>query len=387
MMRYKTTEKIKSIIAIMAVVVLTVGLAVVVPTNIWAEPGNGTGGPNTGPPAISAKNAIVIEQVTGKVLYEKNARQKAYPASITKIITALLAIESGELNKKITVPGSAVGAEGSSIYLAAGERMTMADLVYGLMLRSGNDAALAISTVVAPSTQEFVNKMNERAKQIGAMDTNFINPNGLFDDNHYTTAYDMAIIAREAMKNPNFREVAGAKSWTAQRGEGKYNYFYNKNKVVFDYPGGTGIKIGYTIKSGRTLVASAERQGMEVICVVMGAPDWFSDSYKLMDYAFEMFQLNSVFQGQERLKAIPVSDGSKGYVFVGPKDTIMLPTFKGEDMKLEIIYRLPTMASPPLKRWQEAGTIELYTEGKLVSTHPMYYLEDIDKIIKAKRKW
>jgi D-alanyl-D-alanine carboxypeptidase (penicillin-binding protein 5/6) len=369
-----------------------IGIAAVIialtaaPICSFGEPSPGSNAAGAAPPVVSAKNAIVIEQITGKILYEKSSRQKAYPASITKIVTALLAIESGQMDKKVVVSGSAAGAEGSSIYLYAGEKLSMRDLVYGLMLRSGNDAALAISYALAPSVEEFVSKMNERAEQIGAMDTNFINPNGLFDENHYTTAYDMAIIAREAMKNPQFKEIVGAKSWTAQRGEGKYNYFYNKNKVIFDYPGGTGVKIGYTIKSGRTLVASSERNGMEVICVVMGAPDWFSDSYKLMDYAFEMFEMNAVFQGGGKLKAIPVKGGNKDHVFVGLKDVILLPAFKGENLKLEVIYRLRQVAYPPLRRWQEAGTIEIYNEGQLISTHPLYYLEDIDSVVTPKGK-
>lgn len=350
------------------------------PLESFAEPETLHDVPPVLPPDVSAQSAIVIEQTTGKVLYEKNSRQLAYPASTTKIVTALLAIESGDLDRTFRVPGAAVGVEGSSIYLAAGERISLRDLVYGLMLRSGNDAAVAISCLVDRSTEAFVQKMNERVQAMGAMDTHFMNPNGLFDENHYTTAYDMAIIAREAMKNAEFKTIAGAKSWVANRGEGKYNHFYNKNKVVFEYSGGTGIKIGYTKRSGRTLVASAERNGMELICVVMNAPNWFNDSYRLMDYVFESFEMNKLIEGQRTLKAIPVNGGNKGHVFVGPKSPILLPARKGETERLEVVYRLTVKVRAPIGRWQEAGTLELYVGGEYLCSYPLYYLEDIDVV-------
>lgn len=371
--------KNKSFILLIGIILITTLIASLTDTvAVFAEPAAGADGTKAEAPQVSAATAVVIEQTTGKVLYEKNAKQRAYPASITKIATALLAIESGSLDRKFKIPGSAIGVEGSSIYLAAGERLSLRDLVYGLMLRSGNDAALAISCLVDRSTEEFVTKMNLRTQEIGAVDTHFINPNGLYDDNHYTTAYDMAIIAREAMKNPEFRTIVGARSWVADRGEGKFNHFYNKNKVIFDYPGGTGVKIGYTIRSGRTLVASAERDGMELICVVMNAPDWFNDSYKLMDYAFDNFGMNVIISAQSKIKAVPVREGDKDHVFVGPKNQIVLPALKGEDLKLELVYRLPVFTHPFIRRWQEAGSIELYHDGELLCSHPLYYLEDIE---------
>jgi D-alanyl-D-alanine carboxypeptidase (penicillin-binding protein 5/6) len=256
----------------------------------------------------------------------------------------------------------------------------MRDLVYGLMLRSGNDAAIAISYLVDASVDAFVEKMNKRANEIGAEDTNFENPNGLFSENHYTTAYDMAIIAGEAMKNSEFREVAGAKSWVADRGEGKFNHFYNKNKVIFDYSGGTGIKIGYTKRSGRTLVASAKRQGMEVICAVMDAPDWFNDSYKLMDHAFSCFEIDEVFKGGQRLMALPINNGDKDHVFVGTKEIISLPVSKNAETNLEIVYQLEKNPVLPIRRFQKAGTLELYEDGIQVVKHDIYYLEDIDEL-------
>ncbi|NLY70358.1 MAG: D-alanyl-D-alanine carboxypeptidase [Clostridiales bacterium] len=168
---------------------------------------------------ISAQTAVVIELNTGKVLYSKNAHQKVYPASTTKILTALIALEECNLDDIVKITGKASGVEGSSIYLEVGEKISYRDLLYGLMLRSGNDAAIAISEAISGSTEKFAEKMNQRAKEIGALNSNFANPSGLFNENHYTTAYDMALIAREAMKNPEFRQIASAKSHVANRGE------------------------------------------------------------------------------------------------------------------------------------------------------------------------
>jgi len=243
------------------------------------------------PPNISAKYAIVIDGDTLEILYEKNSHEKAYPASITKIMTALIAIETLEKyesppSQLVTVSPGAVGIEGSSIYLSAGELLPLQDLLFGMMLRSGNDAATAISMIIGGNTTNFAQMMNERAHEIGCTNTNFVNPHGLFDENHYTSAYDMALISAEAMKFSLFRDIAAAKDYTGNRAPDKYNYFYNKNKVVHQYEGGTGIKIGYTQKSGRTLVASASKNDRNLICVVMSAPDWFNDAYTLFDFYF-----------------------------------------------------------------------------------------------------
>lgn len=329
------------------------------------------------PPSVSAETAIVIEAETGKVIYEKKADQKAYPASITKILTALLAVESGEMEDKVKISANAAGVEGSSIYLEQGEVIPLKDLVYGLMLRSGNDAAIAIAEKVGGTKDGFVDLMNTRAQEIGAVNTHFMNPNGLHDDDHYTTARDMALISREAMKNSAFKEVAKAKSWNTDRGEGKYNYFYNKNKVVYQYEGGTGIKIGYTKTAGRTLVASSARDGMELICVVLNAPDWFNDTYCLMDYGYAQYEKAIVAQGEKPLKAVKVIDGDKDHVFIGPRDNVTCPVKKGEPGNIAIEYVMDTAVNAPVNRWDQAGELKVYLDEEYLYTVPLYYLEDI----------
>lgn len=246
-------------------------------------------------PEVSAAQAILVDGKTGKVLYERNADEKAYPASTTKIMTALLVLETLEeydspIDQKVTVPAEAVGVEGSSLYLKEGEKICLQDLLYGLMLCSGNDAAVALAAIAAGDTKTFVDRMNQKAAELHCENTHFVNPNGLFDENHYTTVRDMSIIAREAMTYQAFRTIVAARFWDADREESDFEHFYNKNKTVHQFKGGNGIKIGFTKASGRTLVASAERDGKELICVVMGAPNWFQDAYTLMEYGFKRLE-------------------------------------------------------------------------------------------------
>ncbi len=274
------------------VFVMTVCIAVALGFWLYVRE-NGAVSTSADVPGVSAGQAILMDGETGKVLYEKNADEKAYPASTTKIMTALITIETLEkydspIEQKITVPKAAQGVEGSSIYLKTGEKISIEDLLYGLMLVSGNDAAVALAEIIGGSQENFVAMMNERAAQMGCSSTNFVNPNGLFDENHYTTAKDMAIITREAMKNETFREIVAAKFHKADRQESDYITFYNKNKTVHEFEGGIGVKIGYTKNSGRTLAAAAQRDGKTMICVVMSAPDWFNDAYRLMEYGFSL---------------------------------------------------------------------------------------------------
>lgn len=238
-------------------------------------------------PVISAEGAILVNAEDGRTIYEKNADERLYPASTTKIMTALVALETldeikGTLQSKIKVPKEAIGIEGSSVYLKEGEMVTAEELLYGLMLQSGNDAAECIALSFGPTEEEFVKKMNQKAKTLGCRTTNFINPSGLCEENHYTTARDLAMISMAAMERDDFRRIVGTEDWSSASGRN----FHNKNKTVSQYEGATGIKIGYTKTSGRTLVASAKRDGVELIAVVLRDPDWFQDAYSLLDYGF-----------------------------------------------------------------------------------------------------
>jgi len=233
-------------------------------------------------PQISASGAILMDADTREVLYEKDSNRQLMPASTTKIMTALVALEICDeievsIESEVIVPADAVGVEGSSIYLKEGERISIEKLLYGLMLQSGNDAATALAVCLGGSEKAFVERMNVTAADIGCENTNFENPHGLSSENHYTTASDLALIACEAMERDDFRKIVSAQQW---------ENFYNKNKTVHQYEGGNGIKIGYTKASGRTLVASAQKEGQTLIAVVLNDGNWFNDAYSMLDYGF-----------------------------------------------------------------------------------------------------
>ncbi len=202
--------------------------------------------------------AVLMEQGTNRVLYAQNENEKLAPASTTKVMTCILAIENGDLDKVVTVSKNASGVEGSSIWLSQGEHITLGDLLYGLMLSSGNDAAVAIAEEIGGSVDGFVEMMNNKAKEIGALNTNFANPNGLPDDNHYTTAYDLALICSYAMQNETFRTIVSTEykeiSW---EGHEYLRVLKNKNKLLWQYDGCTGIKTGYTKSAGKCLTSAA----------------------------------------------------------------------------------------------------------------------------------
>lgn len=339
-------------------------------------------------PSVSAEKAVLIHLNSGEKLYGKNESQKAYPASITKILTALVAIEEEEklieqkkstgFERIISVTGSAVGVEGSSIFLQKGEKISIRDLLYGLMLRSGNDAAVALAEEYG-GIDHFVMLMNKRANEIGAKSSNFMNPHGLHDENHFTTAEDMALIAAEAMKNKEFRKLAEAKSWKAESRKGTYNYFVTKNKVVHEYDGGTGIKIGFTKAAGRTLVASSKRGDVELIAVVLNASNWFNDVYSLMDAAFAQYDVVRVAKGEKTLNTIKVISGERDRVKVGLKEEALVIREKKKKSNISLVYSIPKKVEAPFTRWEEVGQLKVYKENKFLYALPLYFLEDIER--------
>lgn len=234
----------------------------------------------------SSQSEIAMELSTGEVLTQNNADVKLPMASTTKIMTAIIIVEDCNLDEVIKVPDKAVGVEGSSIYLKHGEAIDIRDLLYGLMLRSGNDSAAALAIHHSGSIEQFAEVMNERAKAIGALNTNFKNPSGLPDNEHYTTASDLCKIACYAMRNEQFKEIVSTKEHN-----GKYRSYLNKNKMLRLYEGANGVKTGYTVNAGRCLVSSAERDGMDVVCVVLNCPDMYERSGNILDYCFNRYKL------------------------------------------------------------------------------------------------
>lgn len=230
--------------------------------------------------------SVVMDASNYTVLGGENFNVRMPMASTTKVMTALLVVENCLMDEKVTVPKEAVGVEGSSIYLKAGEVLTVKELLYGLMLRSGNDSAVTLAIYVAGSLDNFVAMMNERAKGLGLKNTNFCNPHGLHNDNHYTTCYDLCFISCYAMAYPEFKEVVGTSQTQVGKDESK-RYFLNKNKILKLYDGGNGIKTGFTKKSGRCLVASAERENVLLVSVVLNHGDMWNDAMYLLDIGFK----------------------------------------------------------------------------------------------------
>lgn len=269
---------------------------------------------NAGPPNISAESAALIDVASGRMLYSKNGDKKMRIASLTKTMTAIVAIETGQLKEEVTVPPEAVGVEGSSIYLKKNEKLTLEELLYGLMLRSGNDAAVAVATHVGGSVPGFVYLMNEKAALIGMTHTNFTNPHGLDDSNmHYSTAEDMALLSAYALRNPTFRQIVSTKvkdiSW---EGEEYDRRLLNKNKLLHLYNGADGVKTGYTKLAKRCLASSATRDGRQLAAITLNAPDDWNDSAQLLDWGFRHFAMKEFVQYGETIQpepAITVKEG------------------------------------------------------------------------------
>jgi D-alanyl-D-alanine carboxypeptidase len=255
-------------------------------------------------PGLSAESAALIDVASGRVLFSKNGTKKMRIASLTKTMTAIVAIENGKLDEVVTVPPEAVGVEGSSIYLKRDEKLKLEELLYGLMLRSGNDAAVTIATHVGGSLPGFVYMMNEKAAMIGMNHTNFTNPHGLDDSNmHYSTAEDMAKLSAYALRNPVFRQIVSTKvkdiSWEGEEWDRR---LINKNKMLHLYDGADGVKTGYTKLAKRCLATSATRDGRQLATITLNASDDWNDSAMLLDWGFANFPVKELVGQKENVK-------------------------------------------------------------------------------------
>lgn len=247
------------------------------------------------PPQVSAKSAALLDGMTGECLYEKNGDQRALIASTTKIMTGLLVCEAGDLDRTVTVPETAAGTEGSSMYLKSGETLTRRELLYGMMLHSGNDAALTLAISISGSEAAFVRQMNRRACALNLTQTHFANPHGLDSGENYSTALDLARLAQAALQNEQFRAVVSTKTITCAG-----RTLTNHNKLLWRYDGCIGVKTGYTRHAGRILVSAAERGGRMLIAVTISDPDDWRDHVSLLDYGFAVLGSDTPVYPQNR---------------------------------------------------------------------------------------
>lgn len=257
----------------------------------------------THPPEVSAHAAALIDVESGRILYAKNGDEQMLVASLTKIMTAIVAIEHGNLADIVTAGKNAVGKEGSSIYLQHGEQMTLEHMLYGLMLRSGNDAATAIAEHVGGSIEGFVFLMNEKAEQLGLQHTNFENPHGLDGKDHRSTAVDLARLTAYALKNATFQEIVKTKVKNVPNPHDEWDYRWrNKNKMLHMYDGADGVKTGYTKQAGRCLVSSASRDGQQLVVVTLKASSDWHDHARLLDFGFAHFPMHSIVEKGKGVK-------------------------------------------------------------------------------------
>lgn len=325
--------------------------------------------------AISAESAILIEQSSGRILFAKQEHKQMRIASITKIMTAILAIESGKMSELVTVSPQAFGVEGSSIFLQEGEQITLEDLVYGLMLRSGNDAAVAIAEHVGGSVAGFVFMMNEKARELGMERTVFSNPHGLDDhEEHYSTAYDMALLTQYAMKNEQFRNISATKEYRSKSGDGGYRYWLNKHRLVTGlYKYATGGKTGFTKRAKRTLVSTAKKGSFETICVTLNAPSDWHDHMNLFEFAFQTYELATIVDNGlvRRIN----DDFYKNKLYV--KNEFIYPLSEKERQSLKkkvILYRSTSVSEKEALR-QPVGKITVTLHDQFIKDVPLYYLD------------
>lgn len=327
-------------------------------------------------PDISATSAVVMEAGSGRVIYAKNPEAKMPMASTTKIMTALVAIERGNLDDIVTVSDNAFGEPGSSIFLGRGEKVILRDLLYGLMLQSGNDAAVAIAEHIGGSVEGFAALMNEKAAEIGAKNTHFMNPHGLHDPQHYTTAYDLALITSYAMHNPVFAQIVSTKYMRIPWEGREYNrVLKNKNKILWQYEGGNGVKTGYTDDAGKCLVSAAKRNGMQLVCVVLKCPGMFPDSMSLLDYCFANYQLKQIVEENKYLGFVSVKNGLKNGFHVYADKPFEYPLAANETVDLKV--ELPPTINAPVLQGKTVGKMQVWLGNNLIYSTDIYAAEDI----------
>lgn len=324
--------------------------------------------------AVPAQAAYLIEANSGRVLFAQNENERLPMASTTKIMTALLAIESGRLDETVTVPREAVGTEGSSMYLREGERITLRDLVYGLMLTSGNDAAVTIAWFLDGGTEPFAARMNARAAELGLCDTHFVTPNGLHDPDHYTTAHDLALLGAAALRDPTFCGIVSAKY---RKTDGSVVHtLKNKNRLLWEYEGGIGVKTGYTKAAGKCLVFAAERGGMKLVGAVLNCPSMWNTAKAMLDAGFSGYE-TKLFLSAETVFAVPIENGVKKTLSAAPIRGILYPTEIGgeEAFGMRTSFR---PAAAPVAAGDPIGTATLFLNGTAVCSVPIVATETVE---------
>ena len=324
--------------------------------------------------AISAKRAYVLDAVSGRVLYERNPDERSLIASTTKIMTALVVCEQCNVLDRMRIPKEAVGIEGSSMYLQEGEVLTLQELLYGLMLQSGNDAAVALAIYCGGTVEGFAELMNDKARNIGLRNTHFENPNGLDSPGHYSTARDLAVLAAYAMENPIFRKTVSTKSlMIGQR------YLTNHNKLLWRVEGTDGVKTGFTKAAGRILVSSAERNDRRLVAVTLDAPDDWNDHAALLEAGFSRYAETKIVTQGQFVDTLEVAGGENQRVTVLAAEDFVYALAPEEQPQLMLPG--PGFVYAPAVEGADAGVAYVVLDGKAIGKVPVVYGQTIEQEI------
>lgn len=321
-------------------------------------------------PENTASGVILYEAVSGTVLYERNADSRHLIASVTKIMTALVVLERAQPEAQVCVKAEWTGVEGSGMGLTAGETLTVRDLLYGLLLTSGNDAARALACYCAGSEADFAQLMNKKAEELGMSSSHFENPHGLDAAEHYSTARDLVRLAAAAMRNATFAEIVAMKSAAAAG-----RTLVNHNKLLTMYPGAVGIKTGYTDAAGRTLVSCADVDGMRLICVTLNDPDDWNDHMELFDWARACYKLVKPVETGKVLLSVPVISGTAREVgLAGLRDcALLIPA----DSQVRLDFKAPRFVYAHVAAGETAGSVSVMIDGAEKDNVPLVYAESV----------
>lgn len=335
-------------------------------------------------PGLNAKSMILMEASSGEILHEYNADEKLPIASVTKIMTMLLimeALDDGKISYDDMVPVSerAMSMGGSTMFLETGEQLAVSDMLKGIAVASANDGAVAMAEYIAGSEAAFVEMMNDKAKALGMENTNFVNTNGLDDDNHYSTARDVSLMSRELIKHKKIFEYTTI--WTDSLRDGKFQ-LANTNKLIRFYSGANGLKTGSTSKAMCCISATAERDGMQLIAVVLGAPtskERFAAARGLLDYGFANYSVHKLAEKDEEICRIPVMKGKSSEIPVVVPEECSLLLKKGIKDEIEKKIDLPDSLYAPVEKGEQVGTIEFYIDGELKKKADLSAGESVQK--------
>lgn len=330
--------------------------------------------------AISAQRAILMDAQTGRILYEKNADQRSLIASTTKIMTALIVCEQCNVLDRVRIPKEAVGIEGSSMYLTEGEILTVQELLYGLMLRSGNDAATALAIYCGGTVEGFAQLMNDKAHRLGLSGTHFENPHGLDSPGHYSTARDMAVLAAYAMNNPIFYRTVSTKNVTAGG-----RSLQNHNKLLWRVEGADGVKTGFTKAAGRILVSSATRQGRRLIAVTMNAPNDWEDHASLLQDGFCRYTLKQVVARGEIVGSLEVTGGTQARVSLVANGDFSYPLAQEEIPQL--VFKNPGFVYAPAVEGKQAGYLYICLGDTAVGKVEVVYGQTVEQRLPEKKSF